>query len=135
MSNNDSQALSLTTQAGQLGLVGSSTLSVPMPFETKIVLFESLRVAGTTHVSDIDTIMDEASLGDPITLVREPNNWHDEWAIRLEHNGKKIGYIPADKNELLARLLDGGKSLQASMVERELQGDWWKIYIEVSLVD
>lgn len=56
-------------------------------------------------------------------------------AIRVEHDGKKIGYTPADKNEVLARLMDGGKTLGGELVSRELRGTWWNVHMEVYLID
>lgn len=131
----DTGTLATITQAQQLGLVGANTLSVSMPFELRIVLFESVRIAGTSHAPDIDATMrqmlDEARLD----LVREPDNQADSWAIRVEHAGKKIGYVPADKNEVLARLMDGGKALSGELVSRELRGTWWNVHMEVYLID
>lgn len=131
----DTGTLATITQAQQLGLVGANTLSVSMPFELRIVLFESVRIAGTSHAPDIDATMrqmlDEARLD----LVREPDNQADSWAIRVEHDGKKIGYVPADKNEVLARLMDGGKALSGELVSRELRGTWWNVHMEVYLID
>ena len=131
----DTGTLATITQAQQLGLVGANTLSVSMPFESRIVLFESVRIAGTSHAPDIDATMrqmlDEARLD----LVREPDNQADSWAIRVEHDGKKIGYVPADKNEVLARLMDGGKALSGELVSRELRGTWWNVHMEVYLID
>ena len=131
----DTGTLATITQAQQLGLMGANTLSVSMPFELRIVLFESVRIAGTSHAPDIDATMrqmlDEARLD----LVREPDNQADSWAIRVEHDGKKIGYVPADKNEVLARLMDGGKALSGELVSRELRGTWWNVHMEVYLID
>lgn len=127
--------LSTVAQAQQLGLVGASTLSMPMPFESKIVLFESMRIAGTAHVPNIGEIMVRIPDDAYLVLVREPDNQADTWAIRIEYNGKKIGYIPSDKNEVLARLMDGGKSIRGRLISRELQGTWWKAHLEVDLID
>lgn len=127
--------LATITQAQQLGLVGASTLSVPMPFESQIVLFESIRVAGTSHAPDIDATMGQMPDEARLSLVREPGNQADGWAIRVEHDGKKIGYVPADKNEVLARLMDGGKTLGGELVSRELHGTWWNVHMEVYLID
>lgn len=131
----DAGALATITQAQQLGLVGANTLSVPMPFESKIVLFESIRVAGTSHAPDIDATMGQMPDEARLDLVREPDNQADSWAIRVEHDGKKIGYVPADKNEVLARLMDGGKTLGGELVSRELRGTWWNVHMEVCLID
>jgi hypothetical protein len=46
--------------------------------------------------------------GDELQLLREPDNEYDECAIALHWNGKKIGFIPAECNEILSRLLDIG---------------------------
>ena len=127
--------LSAIAQGQSLGLVGASTLSVPVPFESKIVLFESVRIAGTTHTPNINDVIDRIPEDALLRFVREPDNQADPWAIRVEYDGRKIGYMPADKNELIARLMDGGKTLHGLLLERSLQGNWWKVYMEVSLID
>lgn len=127
--------LSAIAQGQSLGLVGASTLSVPVPFESKIVLFESVRIAGTTHTPNINDVIDRIPEDALLRFVREPDNQADPWAIRVEYDGRKIGYMPADKNELIARLMDGGKTLHGSLLERSLQGNWWKVYMDVSLID
>lgn len=131
----DTGTLATITQTQQLGLVGASTLSVPMPFESKIVLFESIRVAGTSHAPDIDVTMGQMPDEARLDLVREPGNQADGWAIRVEYDGKRIGYMPADKNDVLARLMDGGKTLGGELVSRELRGTWWNVHMEVYLID
>ncbi len=127
--------LAVVAQASQLGLVGNAALSVPMPFESEIVLYDELRIAGTTHVRNIASIVTDMPDESQFALVREPNNQADAWAIRVEYQGKKIGYIPADSNFLLARLMDGGKTLRGKLVSCELKNTWWKIKIQVSLID
>lgn len=99
------------------------------------MLYESVRIAGTTHAPNIDDVMDRMPEDAQLALLREPNNHADSWAIRVEHDGRKIGYMPADKNELIARLMDGGKTVRGSLIKREHQGNWWKVYMEVSLID
>lgn len=46
--------------------------------------------------------------GDLLQLVREPANTYDPCAIALHWNKEKIGYIPAEENSLLSKLLDIG---------------------------
>ncbi len=50
-------------------------------------------------------------------LVREPDNPFDEDAIRLEWNGRRIGYVPRSENGALARALDAGNAIEARIIE------------------
>jgi len=110
-------------------------LSVPIPFQSKIVLIEDTRVAGTTHVHGIDTIAGKLELGADLRLEREPGNLADAWAIRVFAGEDRIGFVPADCNEVLARLMDGGKALSAKLTGKEKLGKWNKLHMEVSLDD
>ena len=110
-------------------------LSVPMPFQNKIVLLEDARIAGTTHVRDIDDIVAGLQVGMDLRLEREPGNLADSWAIRVYAGSNRIGYVPADCNELLARLMDGGKALSATLIGKEKLGAWNKLHMEVALDD
>lgn len=41
-----------------------------------------------------------------LELVREPENVHDRWAVRVEdEDGSKIGYIPREYAQLIGTLL------------------------------
>lgn len=120
--------ISATSAAG-------TPLSVPVPFKSKIVLLEDVRIAGTTHIFDIDAIVDRLETDMELRLVREPDNLVDGWAIRVFAGEDKIGYVPADCNEILARLMDGGKALCAKLIGKEVIGTWNKLRMEVSLDD
>lgn len=79
------------------------------PFAKEIFLIET-HVAGTSHVpiKEIEPILNS---GDSLVLRRETGNIHDEHAILiLTEGGEKLGYIPRDRNEILARLMDAGNS-------------------------
>lgn len=41
-----------------------------------------------------------------LTLVREPDNEHDKYAIALYFENQKIGYIPRETNKILSRMID-----------------------------
>ena len=110
-------------------------LSVPMPFQNKIVLLEDTRVAGTTHIQGIDAVVHTLAVGAELRLEREPGNLADAWAIRVFAGSDRIGYVPADCNEVLARLMDGGKVLSAKLTGKEKVGNWNKLHMEVSLDD
>ena len=114
---------------------GGTPLSVPVPFQNKIVLIEDTRVAGTMHVHDIDAIVGKLEVGTELRLEREPDNMMDGWAIKVFAGGDRLGYVPADCNELLARLMDGGKALSGKLTGKEKIGTWNKLHMEVSLDD
>ena len=114
---------------------GSPGLSVPMPFQKKIVLIEDTRIAGTTHVHGIDEIVEKLEIDADLRLEREPDNLADAWAIKVFAGDERIGFVPADCNEVLARLMDGGKALSARLTGKEKVGAWNKLHMEVSLDD
>ena len=62
-------------------------------------------------------VWNEMRTGDALALVREPANAFDPAAIRLEWHGRKIGYVPRQENNALARELDAGKTLEARIIE------------------
>lgn len=54
-----------------------------------------------------------------LKLVREPNNEYDRWATKVcTLSGTFIGYLPAMKNQSVARLIDAGKNVTAYIDER-----------------
>lgn len=57
---------------------GQHGLSLKVPFETTIMLYESVVIAGTTHVEDIDEIVESLSFPVDVQLKRDPDNLHDK---------------------------------------------------------
>ena len=132
------------TADGALSLIGAgsiidaasaagASLSVPMPFQNRIVLIDDARVAGTTHVPSIDRIVEGLQVGMDLRFERDPGNLVDCWAIKVFAGSECIGFVPADCNEVLARLMDGGKALSAKLTGKEKLGTWNKLHMEVSL--
>ena len=130
-------AISLVGAGGIIDAASTAgaSLSVPVPFQNRIVLIDDARVAGTTHVHGIDAIVDGLEVGADLRLEREPGNLADCWAIRVYAGSNRIGFVPADSNEVLARLMDGGKALSAKLTGKEKLGNWNKLHMEVSLDD
>lgn len=72
--------------------------------------------------------------GDPLALVREPHNRFDARAVRLEWEGRKIGYVPASDNAAISQLLDRGESLDAVLTRlRESRDPWSRVGFAVYL--
>lgn len=64
-------------------------------------------LAGFRHYGG-DALWDAMRVGDALALVREPDNPHDTNAVRIEWNGRKVGYVPRADNVHLARQIDHG---------------------------
>jgi hypothetical protein len=64
-------------------------------------------------------------VGDALTLIREPDNPYDAKAVRVEWQGRKIGYVPRRENDDVARLLDRGRVLSARIVRLSAVRDPW----------
>ena len=59
----------------------------------------------------------QMSLGDQLTLVREPWNSFDKNAVRVDWSGRDIGYISARNAEWVSKLMDEGANLSASVAD------------------
>ncbi len=75
-----------------------------------------------THVAGMayhqaEQAMDSLHAGSLLQLRREPSNAHDALAIEvLTESGLKLGYVPRNRNPVLARLMDAGQVLAAQVL-------------------
>jgi len=76
------------------------------------VLVQSSPLAGFRYHEAAEHL-DAMHLGDPLALVREPLNPYDAQAIRVEWQGRKLGYVPRKENRTLAWLMDRGEPVHA----------------------
>lgn len=105
------------------------------PFSQQIYLLD-LHIAGTTHVGNIKELEPAITLEKRLVFVREPKNEHDPLAIQVrDENGNRLGFIPRDQNEILARLMDAGKHIYGTVKSKEYVGNWLKITMQVYLDD
>ncbi len=88
-------------------------------------------VAGFQYGQGED-VLDDLQIGDVLRLVREPDNLHDQRAVRIEWNRKKLGYVPRAENAALAQALDRGAAASAR-VHALLDNDWAPVEIEIEL--
>ena len=108
-----------------------------MPFIQELFLLEC-EIAGTGFVKDIEVKAKTLKEGSIVSLVREADNKYDTLAIRINNaDGSKLGYVPRKKNEILARLLDGGKMLYGKVSEIEFSefSSWITITINIYMKD
>lgn len=115
---------------------GPGGLAVEAPFAQKICLVPHTRVAETGKVTDIDQGARSLREGDTLRLVRQKGNLADAWAIQVfSPQGHELGFVPRDVNQILARLLDGGKHVFAEVVDVSHRDGWWRIEIAIYLDD
>jgi hypothetical protein len=122
----------IKVSSGLLAALSKGTLTIDvMPRE--ILVLECL-VAGTSFRT-LQTIEPEMNAEVKLNMKREGDNKFDEFAIALYFDKNKIGYIPRDKNEVIARLMDAGKQFFATLQAKEWEGNWLKLDIKVYLKD
>lgn len=81
---------------------------------TKIEPWQGKRVpllkCGTVMLQNFEEEYGEP--GRQLMLVREPDNKYDRWATKVcTLSGTMLGYLPAWKNQSVARLMDAGKNV------------------------
>ena len=78
------------------------------------------------------TLWPRMQVGDALTLIREPDNPHDAKAVRVEWQGRMIGYVPRRENADVARFMDGGQKLVARISRlAEVRDPWSRVRFEV----
>lgn len=76
------------------------------------IVVQNAPLAGFVYYEG-QAVWDQMKAGDRLTLVREPGNAHDTSAIRLEWQGRMLGYVPRRDNTDLARQMDHGARVEA----------------------
>jgi hypothetical protein len=80
--------------------------------QTVKLLVQSSPLAGFRY-AEASQVWSELRLGDPLDLVREPDNPHDRNAVRVDWRGRKLGYVPRAENEALAWAMNRGERVTA----------------------
>ena len=113
--------------------IAALACATPAPAQPARILVQSSPIAGF-QFHEGRQLWDQLKIGDPLTLVREPDNSHDARAVRVEWKGHMLGYVPRAENDAVARQLDRGNRLEARIVRLTKHRDPWKrIEFEVFL--
>ena len=88
-----------------MAVAGFGMLPLNMLITKRKVYLLQCFVAGFRHYKGME-FLNEMEENDFIELRREHNNKHDEFAIALYWQQEKIGFVPAEHNNTIARLLD-----------------------------
>ena len=117
---------------GLIAALASGGISIDV-FAKEIVVLECL-VAGTSF-RKLDKVDNELDKKVKLTMKREADNKFDNFAIALWFQQTKVGYVPREKNEVIARLMDAGKEFYATIQAKEYESNWLKLEIQVLLND
>lgn len=123
-------------EKGIIEIIGKSNGgNLSKPFSREIFLIET-HIAGTSYVSNMDTIAKNLDSGVKLNFFREPDNKYDKLAIVIKDlSGNKVGYVPRVKNEILARLMDAGKLIYGIVQNKEKIQNWYRIEVKIFLKD
>ena len=101
-----------------------------------IRVVEGTTVAGKRHGPAMAAIAEGYGKGERFALVRDAANPHDGWAVEVRDGAdRRIGYVSCECNEFVARLIDGGKSVEGRLTDKEQIGSWTRLVMEVVLND
>ena len=129
------------SDAGIMTALQLDGIELPNIFTRDILLMHTM-VNGCMYVKNIHRLAKQLKAGDRVSLVLEPENPADSLAILVrDKKGRKLGYIPRAKNEVLFHLMDAGKFLYGVVTDGDI-GDavdaddkWIEIYIDVFMTD
>lgn len=100
----------------------------------RAVHLKNVYIAGT-QFHEVSESADLAALaaGDDLELRREPDNPHDEYAVAVYTRAqRKLGFIPRHQNRTIARIMDQGVPVTATIdkVAPDVS-PWRRIWINV----
>lgn len=124
--------------ASALGPAGPARLRLHGDAEDAgwVRLVDETAVAGTRHVPGVRALADGLAAGDELLFVRDRRNPYDPWATEVrDGRGNRLGYVSCEHNEVVARLLDGGRDVAGLVGSVDQLGSWTRIQMEVRLYD
>ena len=93
----------------------AAVVSGPLQAAEAFIVLQRSPLAAFRHYDGREA-WPELRVGAPLALAREPDNPYDANAVRVEWQGRKLGYVPRRENAAVARHLDRGTALQARIV-------------------
>ncbi|MBM6907337.1 HIRAN domain-containing protein [Collinsella intestinalis] len=106
-------------------------------------MYEPSRVLATFYIAGFQfgegaLVLDALKPGMRLQMVAEHDNPHDSSAIALYFEGKRLGYIPADHNELFAVMMHYGHADAFECVVQQVapeRSPWHQVRAAVYVAD
>ena len=89
------------------------------------------RVAGIMYRDDPWFVTDGLYHNSPLELRREPENDYDPFAVMVMRGDEMIGYIPRERNIVIANLMDAGRNLRCRACAMDRDEYSIELWIEV----
>ncbi len=87
-------------------------------------------IKGLTHY-EFKTVKNQIIVGKELTLNREITNTYDSFAVAVCFKGKKLGYLAAYENIVIANLLEQGVKLNGFVSKLNLKNVYEAVSIEI----
>lgn len=100
-------------------------LATPAGAQQMRILVQSSPLAGFQYYGG-KILWDEMREGDRLALIREPDNRHDPFAVRVEWRGAKLGYLPRSDNRDVAEEMDRGTPIAGRIGRLTTDRNPWK---------
>lgn len=98
------------------------------------ILVQSSPLAGSQYYA-VAELWPRLAVGDRLSLAREPANPHDARAVRVDWQGRPLGYLPRAENGAVAAAMDRGERLDARIARLNQDADpWRRVEIQVFVV-
>ncbi|MEJ5265311.1 MAG: HIRAN domain-containing protein [Bacteroidales bacterium] len=79
--------------------------------------FMHCNIAGFSYYEGA-LVFNELTIGTELTLNIEPDNKFDPHAVAVYYGHTKLGYLPADKNEVIHLLLEMGHDIFETRIQK-----------------
>ena len=104
--------------ARALVLLGAALAATTASAQEVRLLVQRSPLAGFRY-HEAPSLFDTLVPGTALDLVREPENAFDPLAVRVEWQGRKLGYVPRAQNAALAWAMDRGDPVEARVARRD----------------
>ncbi len=88
-------------------------------------LLQSSMVAGFQFY-DGKLVWDELRKDDVLRLILDPENQHDEQAVKVMWGDHQLGYVPSSENTAIYQMLSRNQPLTARICELHLSSNPWE---------
>jgi len=121
-----------------MAAVGKTASAAP---EKSYYVLNRFSIAGFVYyggpdvIEGLNPLVPRLSAGSRLDFFAEPHNPYDEFAVRMDYRGIKIGYVPRSDNKHISRLLQQNATLTCRAIEVNPKADTWKmVRVEVGML-